>query len=246
MNVREATTEDADAVKEIAERSFRASYSLSPQEIDAIVDGEFSREAYEERVDDPDVTFLVAEEPDEPTPELSVSGFAEFDADDVFRWLHVHPDARGRGVGSALLEQIHEVASDRESFRAVILEDATEGDQFLQRVGLSRTGGDELEIGGQQFHVQLYELTDVEQSANEPSVEVPDNVEHEGSSLTVESDDISGTLAPFFPLTDDGEPAGYFCSQCGTTEVSAGSLDRLECSECGNLHRADEWDSAYL
>ena len=247
MNVRETTTDDADAVREIAERSFRASYALSPQQIDAIVEAEFSPAAIEERVEDTDTVLLVAEEPDEPVPELSVSGFAEFDADGVFRWLHVHPEARGRGVGSALLEQIHEEAAGRESFRAIILEQAREGDQFLQRIGLSRTGGSEIEIGGQAFKVQEYELTDVEQSANEPSVDVPSTVEHDGESLTVVEDDISGTLAPFFPLTDDdGERAGFFCSQCGTTEVAVGSLDRLECSECGNLHRADEWDSAYL
>ena len=249
MSVREATIEDADDIREIAERSFRSSYSLSPQEIEIIVEAEFSREAFEDRIDDDSGVLLVATESEEEAPDSDISGFAELDADGVFRWMHVHPNARGRGVGSTLLERIQEETESRDgSFSAIILEDASEGDQVLERIGLSRTGGSEIEIGGERFHVQQYEMTDEEHAANEPSVDVPETVEQDGETVRVDAEsDISGTLAPFYPMYgDDEEPVGFFCSQCGTTEVSAGSLDRLECSECGNLHRADDWDASYL
>ena len=44
----------------------------------------------------------------------------------------------------------------------------------------------------------------------------------------------------------DGARWGYFCSECASTDVSADGLDRLECGNCGNTHRADQWDDAYL
>lgn len=248
MNVREATTDDLDDIQTLLKRSFRASYSLSPQQIDTIIESEFSPDAFEERIDDSDGRMLVVAEPEEPTPELDVLGYAELHPDGVLRWLHVHPGARGRGIGSTLLERLQEDANTEDrSFSAIVLESASEGDQFLERVGLARTGGKEIEIGGEPFHVQEYELADRDQDANEPEVDVPETIERDGETLSLDrEDELSGTLAPIYPLYRGDEHAGFFCSQCGTTEVTAGTLDRLECSECGNLHRADEWDPGYL
>lgn len=248
MNAREATIHDLEDIQTLLERSFRASYSLSPKQIDIIIESEFSPDAFQERIDDPDGTILVATEPEESTPELDVLGYAELHPGGALRWLHVHPGARGRGIGSTLLERVQEDADTEDrSFSAIVLESASEGDQFLERVGLSRTGGSEITIGGEPFHVQEYELADREQNANEPEVDVPETIQHEGETLSLdEEDEVSGTLAPIYPLFRDDEHAGFFCSQCGTTGVTAGTLDRLECSECGNLHRADEWDPGYL
>lgn len=248
MNVRDATVDDLEDIQTLLKRSFRASYSLSPKQIDIIIESEFSPDGFEERIADPEGTMLVATEPEESTPELDVLGYAELHPEGSLRWLHVHPGARGRGIGTTLLERIQEAADvEDRSFSAVVLESASEGDQFLERVGLSRTGASEITIGGEPFHVQEYELADREQDANEPEVDVPETIEHEGETLSVDEDDeMSGTLSPFYPLFRDDEHAGFFCSQCGTTEVTAGTLERLECNECGNLHRADEWDSGYL
>jgi len=81
-------------------------------------------------------------------------------------------------------------------------------------------------------------------------VTVPENVDVEGESLPVDREDaIPGRDAPFFRIysDEDRESAyGYFCSECGSTDVSADGLNRLVCGECGNLRRADDWDGSYL
>ena len=57
------------------------------------------------------------------------------------------------------------------------------------------------------------------------------------------------SLRSFFSVytaDDHDEPYGYLCSQCASTDVTADGLDRLECGDCGNAYRVDEWDGSYL
>ena len=89
------------------------------------------------------------------------------------------------------------------------------------------------------------------ETPNQPTVTVPEFVTVDGTDRPVDRDErVPGSEAPFFTMysTDDEteEPYGYFCSQCGSTNVSIDGLDRLECGDCGNTHLADEWDDAYL
>jgi ribosomal protein S27AE len=105
-------------------------------------------------------------------------------------------------------------------------------------------------VGGEEFAVTMFIEGEGTETSNEPTVAVPESVTVDGVDRPVDRDDsIPGREAPFFTLyvADDTEEAyGYFCSQCGSTDVSADGLDRLECGNCGNAHLADEWDDAYL
>jgi ribosomal protein S27AE len=62
----------------------------------------------------------------------------------------------------------------------------------------------------------------------------------------------SGEDGPFFvTYTDESltEQHGYYCSNCGSTDVSMDSTDRLECGECGNEHAtrsSEAYDGSYL
>lgn len=89
-----------------------------------------------------------------------------------------------------------------------------------------------------------------ETDATELSIGVPPTVAADGEELRVDRDEpIPGSDAPFFPVfgTDgEGSRWGFFCNECGSTSVAADGLDRLECSDCDDLHRADAWDEAYL
>jgi len=40
-------------------------------------------------------------------------------------------------------------------------------------------------------------------------------------------------------------PWGFHCTVCDSLAVAADTMGRLECTECGNIRRPDEWDAAH-
>ncbi|MFW5919203.1 MAG: GNAT family N-acetyltransferase [Halanaeroarchaeum sp.] len=245
IDLRTATVDDWEAIRGVAERSFQASYSLSPEQIEAIVEEEFERAPLTDRADD-DALLLVAEDGGE------VVGFADVDlVAGVLRWLHVDPMERGQGVGTALVERAEAALSGRgKPFVAEVLDDATEGDSFLERFGLNRTETTVTEFRDQELPAHVYSKAGEETEPNEPEVPVPERVTVDGADRPVNREEpISGSESPFFLTyvgTDRTERHGFFCSNCGSTDVSADGMDRIECTDCGNTHLADEWDDAYL
>jgi GNAT superfamily N-acetyltransferase len=249
MEIRPAESDDRERIRAIAHDSLRSSYSLSPQQIETIVEEAFSDSTLAERLDDSNTVLLVADHTVEETEE--VLGFidVEIGTEATIRWLHVDPDARGEGIATALIERSREEA-DGVPLAARVLEDAVEGGAFLEGFGLERDGNDQIEVGGEEFAVTLFTEGEGTDTSNEPAVTVPESITVDGADRFVDRDEaIPGREAPFFSVSSeaDGEdPYGYFCSQCGSTNVSADGLDRLECGNCGNVHLADEWDDAYL
>ncbi|ELY80034.1 DUF5816 domain-containing protein [Natrinema gari] len=74
-----------------------------------------------------------------------------------------------------------------------------------------------------------------------------------GETVYVARDEAeSGTAASFFVTYEDAAHAdqyGFYCSNCGSLDVSMGERDRLECAECGNAHaeRSEQSDDdSYL
>jgi len=255
MEIRPATPDDRHEVEEAARRSFRASYALSPQEIETVLATEFSDDQLAAQIDVADDRLFVADRTDGP-----LAGFAEFGADEALHWLHVRPDARGQGVGTALVERARGVADERSvPFTARVLESATEGDRFLERFDLYPTETTSVEFGNERFTEVVYSGAGRERDANEPSIDVPETTTVDGDQCRVRRESaVSGTLAPFYPLVDTGDSrgdrgdgdegrrVGYLCGQCGTTDVHADELGRLECDGCENVHRPDDWDPSYL
>ncbi|NHN42733.1 GNAT family N-acetyltransferase [Halorubellus sp. JP-L1] len=244
MDVRSATAADGSAIERIARASFQSSYALSPGDIDSLIENYFADDAFADRLDDEDAPSVVVAADDD-----GVVGFAEVHPDGWLEWLHVEPTERGQGAGTALVEHVRDEVLDGERFEAHVLEDASEGSAFLERFGLSASGTTDLDFGTDESYAQeIYTTTSKSLDSNEPNVDVPESLEADDQSMRVAGDDpIPGTEAPFFEVRDgDDEAWGYFCSQCGSTDVVADGLDRLECDECGNEHRADQWDDAYL
>lgn len=250
MNVRAITTDETAEIRAVAESSFQTSYALSPLEIETIVETVFAEDVLTERIEDRSGRVLVAESEDEEgNPTLA--GFAELEPDSTLRWLHVNPTFRGRGVATALFERVREDAANRDGpLSARILEEANQGDGFLEQYGLERAETTHVEFGEERFVEYIYKFSGDSPDPNEPDVEVPSTVTVDGVDLPVSHDDpVPGTSAPFFTIHENKSPShpyGFFCSGCGSTDVSADGLDRLECHECGNTHLADQWDDAYL
>lgn len=248
MEIRPAESEDRQRVETLARDSFRTSYALSPQQIDTIIENEFDDETMADRLADPGATVLVAEHAAGDTEE--VQGFVDVatGTERTIRWLHVDPEARGEGIATALLDRLRK--EDEKPLVARVLEDAVEGGEFLEEFGLESDANDQVSFGNEEFAVAVFTEGQGTEDANEPSVPVPQSVTVDGTDRPIEQDEtIPGRDAPFFPTyagEDHTDPYGYFCSNCGSTDVAADGLDRIECDECGNLHRADEWDDSYL
>lgn len=250
MEIRPAEAADSERIRAIASDSFQSSYALSPQQIEAVLEAEFTASRVAERLDDDDHRLYIAE--DSIEGQQAVSGFLH--ATDggpwTIRWLHVDPEARGMGAGTALFEELLSETAAPEEIRAWVFEEAVEGGEFCEQFGLNRTGNEWMEFGGERFAVGEFSASDETSTPNEPNVEVPSSVAVGGVERPLDrTEPVPGQEAPFFHIyTTAGteETYGYFCSQCGSTDVSADGLDRLECGHCGNHHRADEWDDAYL
>jgi hypothetical protein len=57
-----------------------------------------------------------------------------------------------------------------------------------------------------------------------------------------------GAKAPFYHVYADesGETRwGYLCGNCETVNNAMDSMGRIECNECGNMRKPDEWDAAH-
>lgn len=252
MDVRPATPADGPSIRELVEHSLNTSYSLSPVEIETLLERFFSEAALTDRIDDSGELLYVAEGRIEAEDDsVAILGVAQADPEGTLQWLHVDPEARGQGAGTALMDRVRAEMADRETpLTARVLETASEGSGFLERFGLTETGTATFDPDGLELAEHVYTMTGTEQAPNEPSVEVPATVESEDLTLLVDrDDDIPGSEAPFFTLYEsENEDSrwGFFCSECASTDVSADGLDRLECGNCGNTHLADQWDAAYL
>lgn len=263
-SIRPAEPDDVDRLSELAERSMTTSYDLRPQAIEAIVSSEFGADVLAEKVDDPAVRLLVAERDDETI------GFAEgVDAprEGTVRWIHVDPDVRGQGVGESLFAWADAVvgADDAGSVRTLVFADNAEGRTFIEHLGFEQTGERQVEIGGRQFLEYVYVDGSIETEsdpdrpesttppANQPpatDTDLPSTTDTDEGTVFLSEHVLAGTEGAFARVYTDHdrtEPYGYYCGNCTSTDVSMDSMERLRCSDCGNLHKSDtRTDASYL
>jgi GNAT superfamily N-acetyltransferase len=107
IEVRLATLDDAEAVGAIATVAWRATYAgqLDPETIDRFIVAAYSPERVAFRIDRHVVLVAGA-------PGGAVEAFvelAEYDDHVQIVAFYAHPDARGRGLGSALLGRVREL-----------------------------------------------------------------------------------------------------------------------------------------
>lgn len=249
MNVRQADDADIETIRDIAQQSMRASYAVSPATLDTIVEERFDTDAVRDRLDER--TVAVAEAND------SVVGFVEggvVDGVGELHWLHVHPEQRGRGAGTALFEWARDMLRERgaSDVHALVLDANSEGDEFFERFGYERIDHRDFGLSGETLREHVYAVvSDTEGSSPTAEPEdIPATVSVDGRELFVDGENaIPGDESPFHTVYEDegfDTLYGYLCSNCGSMVEAVDELGRIECTECGNVHRPDEWDDAYL
>lgn len=145
-DVRAATTEDATAVEAVAAAAWEHDY---PAVLNRDRPAEAARDWYDaERlrrdIDDPAYVVQVAERGDQVVGFVHAFAAAmdttERDEGTVLR-LYVHPDARGEGVGSRLLDAARDELVDRgcDRIRAMVLAANETGRAFYEACGFEET-----------------------------------------------------------------------------------------------------------
>lgn len=240
MNVRPATADDGEAIRETAHHSLEASYSLSPATIESAVEEWYSDDELEDLFADDDRLVLIAEEDDQCV------GFVEaVEVDDVsadLLWLHVAPEHRGHGAGEALFEAIRAELDARgiDHLRGRVLSDNPQGNDFYAAHGFVKAGETKVDIDGTWYIENVY----VE--------EVPDlePITVEDRELFVDHADTErGSDSPFAVVYDDPDRENqyaYLCTACETLVTAMDTMGTMECEECGNRRKPTRWDAAYL
>jgi N-acetylglutamate synthase-like GNAT family acetyltransferase len=229
MEIRDVEPDDADAVRRAARRSFEASYALDPSTIEALLEGPFSEDRLAPRITDAGTTWLLAER------EGEVAGFAELRVDEVeVVWLHVHPDHRDSGVGTALLERLREgLPHGVDRLRASVLGANAEDETFAERHGFEHVDRAEREVADERLVEHVYADVGTASTADGHEGRPPGTVTVDGAELTVDDDDrITGRDAPFFRVLDGDERFGLYCSNCGTVVEAMDEFGRVEWGTC--------------
>ncbi|SER27101.1 GNAT family N-acetyltransferase [Natrinema salaciae] len=277
MEIREPEPDEAARIREVVDSSMTTSFRLSPGQIDGITDDQFADDAIAEKLGDENTLLQVAESGAD-IEGVAITGFVEGRLEDGWgevNWLFVDPEHRGQGIGTELYEAATDTLRDRgaEHVCVTVLEANTEGHQFVERFGLEHDGDRRIEVAEESLVKYVY--TDAEADAAPPSTseaeaadeedaaaaEFPETAEtdghltatDDGKTVYIARDEAeSGTAAPFFVSYEDADHAeqyGYYCSNCGSLDVSMNNMERLECSDCGNSHaeRSEEsYDDSHL
>ena len=249
MDIRTATEEDIDAIRTVARNSLIASYGHAVTEalLAEAVDEWYDPAQLDTDIDDADTVFPVAVVDD------VVVGFAESyivgrrERVGEIDWLHVDPDHRESGIGSALLTHVEAELRSAEVDRIEgrVLADNTAGTAFYEQEGYDLAGERDVEIGDQLFEERRYQ----KRVTSLMGISDADYETDDGEHVSVAFDESErGSEAPFYVAYTSGDHTtryGYLCGSCEGTNIAIDTLDRMECLDCGNRRKPTRWDAAY-
>ena len=161
MTIREATTEDVEAIQRVAEDSWEADYPnvMSRESLDEGVHDWYSMNRIRDSLSWSTSIMLVSEVNEE------IVGFAHADLipeDEIGHVLRIYvsPDARRDGIGGELLEAVCQRLFDEGASRikATTLASNDLGDEFYRRFGFESVGTEEIEISGETYQETTYAL----------------------------------------------------------------------------------------
>ncbi|ESP89880.1 GNAT family N-acetyltransferase [Candidatus Halobonum tyrrellensis] len=250
MEIRTATTDDVVGIREVARASLDASYGhvLSADLIDDAVESWYDADGLADDLADDDAVFLVAADDGDAVGFVQAYYVDGERPTGTIDWLHVAPDARGRGTGTDLLGRAETDLLDRgvDRIEGRVLVANESGTGFYEEEGFERTREREVDIGGEAFRERTY--TKLPGGDGRPATET--RTGDDGTTVYVAYDEGQrASLAPFYATyldTDRTERYGYACGNCESLTVSVDSMDRVQCESCDNRRKPTRWDAAYL
>lgn len=250
MEVRDATADDFEAMRRTAAASMHESYDsfLDPETIDAALGEWYGADTLAAQIEADGALLYVATEDDEVVGFVQAEVVSKNPVEGRVLWLHVHPDARGDGVGSRLFVRAQEALVDRDADRitGVVLAGNDIGTAFYEGHGFARAGERVVEVGDESYAEAIY----VQSDAGETDWETLDEYDVDGRSVYVSySEADRGSKGPLYTAYSDPErdrKYGYFCGACHSFEVSMDPMGVLECNHCENRRKATRWDASYL
>lgn len=250
MEIRQADPTDATAIRRVARASLEASYDfLTPPVVETALNNWYGDENIETALSDPDTVFLVVEDDGE------VVGFSESilvhgeQTIGEVSWLHVRPTARDEGIGTRLLERTRETLLDMDADRikGMVLAGNESGVEFYEAEGFLEADRRSLTIGEDSFEEIVFADPTDTRSPTETDRTITDT---SGQTRYLAPEEaLRGSEDAFVPVYSDAELTerfGLFCANCQSTAVAVDSMDRTECTECGNRRKPTRWDAVYL
>lgn len=248
MQFREATPDDVDSIRRVAQASLEASYApaLDKDRIENAFEHWYNHDRVVSRLEAPEVQYYVLDDGE-------VVAFSECEHDEAdevgeLHWLHVHPDHRGHGYGQRLLEETERALFDRGATRieGYVLAVNQAGNEFYQEHGFHKTGERTVDMGTDTITEHTYlKLPD---DTGPIALTEPRNLES-GTTVYVAFDERErGSDAPFYVAYSDEDRDvryGYYCANCDAIDVSMDTMERITCNQCGNTRKPTVWDATY-
>jgi len=161
---REATRADVPAIRDVARATWERDYPavLNRESVTDTVEAWYAADQLAADVDRGDAVVLVADRhPRDDADDADVVGFVHAVVDGDCGTLlraYVHPDARGEGVGRALvdaaLDAFRDCGCDRAE--AMVLARNDPGNAFYRSLGFEHVTTDTTLVGGQGYDERVY------------------------------------------------------------------------------------------
>ncbi|OIB57089.1 GNAT family N-acetyltransferase [Natrialba sp. SSL1] len=249
MELREATTDDVETIRDIAANSLNSTYTdfLDADVIDDAIE-QWYGEGFDEELRSDHSLVLVVEEDDEVVAFSQSDLVGQQHGTGRILWLHVAPDARGSGLGVRLLVRTRERLLDEgaDQIQCFVLADNERGNEFYAEQGFEQAGQREVEIGEETYTENVY----VEQEIGDEEWATLDELEVDGETIYVNYGEATrGSQSPFYVAYESQErdsQYGWFCGNCDSLENAMDAMGRIECNVCGNRRKATRWDASYL
>ncbi len=161
MSIRQATARDVDAVRAVAERSWRTDYqpALTRETVETAVNDWYAPERIEAELGAERTMVLVAEQGEELVG-FSHATWSDEDATGYILRLYVDPDHRRERIGRALLERtcVDLGAEGVERINAMVLAANEPGGDFYEHFGFEFADERTTTIGDETYPERRYVL----------------------------------------------------------------------------------------
>lgn len=250
MDLRSGTQSDIDEIRTVAAASLAASYghALDGELRERAVDAWYGEDGLATDITEDDTVVVVAVDDDDVVAFAQAYFVEKPEPVGRIDWLHVHPDARGGGLGEQLLKRVETELLDRGVGRLEgrVLEANVDGMRFYEGFGYEAGSERHLTLGDDDLAERIF-VKYPEGEADDTLFETFDTEQGETVYVAYDESD-RGSKAPFYATYLDEnreERFSFFCGNCEGFDVNMDSMGTTVCEDCGNKRKPTRWDATY-